>query len=170
MAGTRPSGTSYGCTEPVQHLQDELTCSICCEVFQHPLILDCGHSFCRACITRCREEASAHVSWPQCRSPSSQNNFRPNWQLANVVERAKQLNEQLCTVLMRCPCPPGSSKGHNSLPPPPLLPGKQGMPCHGGAWLTVARSFSAWPHSALCTKSHPLGCGDPVWRAAGWRA
>ncbi|XP_025055604.1 zinc finger protein RFP-like [Alligator sinensis] len=80
---------------PVQHLQDELTCSICCEIFQRPVILDCGHSFCRACITQCRDEADAHVSCPQCRSPSSQNNFRPNWQLANVVEKAKQLNEQV---------------------------------------------------------------------------
>uniref|UniRef100_A0A5F8G4R5 RING-type domain-containing protein n=1 Tax=Monodelphis domestica TaxID=13616 RepID=A0A5F8G4R5_MONDO len=36
-------------------LHGEVTCSICLELFQDPVSIECGHSFCRSCIARCWE-------------------------------------------------------------------------------------------------------------------
>uniref|UniRef100_A0A8D0GAT2 Zinc finger protein RFP-like n=1 Tax=Sphenodon punctatus TaxID=8508 RepID=A0A8D0GAT2_SPHPU len=76
---------------PVENLQQEATCSICLECFTDPVSFDCGHSFCRACIARCSGRSKKNVSCPQCRTPSRKRNFRPNRELRNVVEIAKQL-------------------------------------------------------------------------------
>ncbi|CAM5098218.1 unnamed protein product [Natator depressus] len=40
---------------PVESLQEEATCPICLEYFTHPVTLECGHNFCRACIAQCWE-------------------------------------------------------------------------------------------------------------------
>ncbi|KFM07190.1 Tripartite motif-containing protein 7, partial [Aptenodytes forsteri] len=34
-----------------ESLQDKASCSICLELFQGPVSIHCGHSFCQACIT-----------------------------------------------------------------------------------------------------------------------
>ncbi|XP_074975530.1 zinc finger protein RFP-like [Caretta caretta] len=82
---------------PMESLQDEASCPICLEYFQDPVIIDCGHNFCRGCISRCWEGSDSEVSCPQCRETAQQRNFRPNRQLANVVEIAKQLSFQAGT-------------------------------------------------------------------------
>uniref|UniRef100_A0A8C3SGM5 Uncharacterized protein n=1 Tax=Chelydra serpentina TaxID=8475 RepID=A0A8C3SGM5_CHESE len=61
-------------------LRDEATCSICLSFYKDPVSLDCGHSFCRACIAQCWEGSDPART------------LRPNRQLANVVEIAKQLS------------------------------------------------------------------------------
>ncbi|XP_034645002.1 E3 ubiquitin-protein ligase TRIM39-like isoform X2 [Trachemys scripta elegans] len=79
---------------PVESLREEATCPICLEYFKDPVIIDCGHNFCRACITQCWEGSDTAVSCPQCRETVQQGNLRPNRQLANVVEIAKWLSLQ----------------------------------------------------------------------------
>ncbi|XP_037769206.1 E3 ubiquitin-protein ligase TRIM39 isoform X1 [Chelonia mydas] len=79
---------------PVESLQEEATCPICLEYFKAPVILDCGHNFCRLCVTQCWQGSDANFSCPQCREILQHRNFRPNRQLANVVELAKQLRLQ----------------------------------------------------------------------------
>uniref|UniRef100_A0A8C3S2K0 Zinc finger protein RFP-like n=1 Tax=Chelydra serpentina TaxID=8475 RepID=A0A8C3S2K0_CHESE len=74
---------------PVESLQEEATCPICLEYFKDPLIIDCGHNFCRACIAQCWEGSATAASCPQCRETVQQGNLRPNRQLANMVEIAK---------------------------------------------------------------------------------
>uniref|UniRef100_A0A8C0H0R6 Zinc finger protein RFP-like n=1 Tax=Chelonoidis abingdonii TaxID=106734 RepID=A0A8C0H0R6_CHEAB len=76
---------------PVESLQEEATCPICLEYFTEPVILECGHNFCRACIAQCWEGPATAASCPQCRETVQQRNLRPNRQLANVTEIAKQL-------------------------------------------------------------------------------
>ncbi|XP_071329118.1 zinc-binding protein A33-like [Trachinotus anak] len=44
---------------------DDLTCSICLKIFSDPVILLCGHSFCRDCITL---SLSSLPQCPQCRA------------------------------------------------------------------------------------------------------
>ncbi|KAM5299092.1 E3 ubiquitin-protein ligase TRIM7 [Ctenodactylus gundi] len=79
-------------------LQGEATCSICLELFREPVSLECGHSFCRACIARCWEPAGAGgpgaavtrappgpLPCPQCREPALPGHLRPNRQLASVA-------------------------------------------------------------------------------------
>uniref|UniRef100_A0A452HXU8 RING-type E3 ubiquitin transferase n=1 Tax=Gopherus agassizii TaxID=38772 RepID=A0A452HXU8_9SAUR len=80
---------------PVESLQEEATCPICLEYFKAPVILDCGHNFCRLCVTQCWQGSNANFSCPQCREILQHRNFRPNRQLANVVELAKQLRLQV---------------------------------------------------------------------------
>ncbi|XP_044840065.1 zinc finger protein RFP-like [Mauremys mutica] len=79
---------------PVESLQEEATCPICLEYFKDPVIIDCGHNFCRACIAQCWEGANTDISCPQCRETVQQGNLRPNRQLANVIEIAKRLSLQ----------------------------------------------------------------------------
>ncbi|XP_044837301.1 zinc finger protein RFP-like [Mauremys mutica] len=79
---------------PVERLQEEATCPVCLEYFTEPVTLECGHNFCRACISQCWEGSDTAASCPQCRETVQQGNLRPNRQLANVVEIAKRLSLQ----------------------------------------------------------------------------
>uniref|UniRef100_A0A8C0HGF5 Zinc finger protein RFP-like n=1 Tax=Chelonoidis abingdonii TaxID=106734 RepID=A0A8C0HGF5_CHEAB len=79
---------------PVQSLQKEATCPICQEYFTEPVTLECGHNFCRACISQCWEGSDTDISCPQCRETVQRRNLRPNRQLANMVEIAKLLSLQ----------------------------------------------------------------------------
>ncbi|KAJ1134264.1 hypothetical protein NDU88_000717 [Pleurodeles waltl] len=74
------------------NLQEEATCSICLEYFTNPVTIDCGHNFCRSCITRSWEGRDGNFPCPQCRETSPGKNLRPNRQLGNIVNIAKQLH------------------------------------------------------------------------------
>uniref|UniRef100_A0A8C3H9H7 Zinc finger protein RFP-like n=1 Tax=Chrysemys picta bellii TaxID=8478 RepID=A0A8C3H9H7_CHRPI len=80
---------------PVESLQEEATCPVCLEYFTEPVILECGHNFCQACISQCWEGSDTAASCPQCRETVQQGNLRPNRQLANMVEIAKRLSLQV---------------------------------------------------------------------------
>ncbi|XP_039374256.1 zinc finger protein RFP-like [Mauremys reevesii] len=79
---------------PVESLQKEATCPVCLEYFTEPVILECGHNLCRACISQCWDGSATAASCPQGRQTVQQGNLRPNRQLANMVEIAKQLSLQ----------------------------------------------------------------------------
>ncbi|XP_014814358.1 PREDICTED: zinc finger protein RFP-like isoform X2 [Calidris pugnax] len=79
---------------PEEILRDEACCSVCLEIFQDPVSIHCGHSFCRSCITGIWEGLTTNFSCPQCRETVSQKSLRPNWELANMIEAAKRLNMQ----------------------------------------------------------------------------
>ncbi|XP_044838441.1 zinc finger protein RFP-like [Mauremys mutica] len=79
---------------PMESLQKEATCPVCLEYFTEPVILECGHNFCRACVSQCWEGSDTAASCPQCRQTVQQRNLRPNRQLANMVEIAKRLSLQ----------------------------------------------------------------------------
>uniref|UniRef100_A0A452GPC4 RING-type domain-containing protein n=1 Tax=Gopherus agassizii TaxID=38772 RepID=A0A452GPC4_9SAUR len=76
------------------HPIEEATCPICLEYFKDPVIIECGHNFCRACIAQCWEGSDTAASCPQCRETVQQRNLRPNRKLANMVEITKRLNLQ----------------------------------------------------------------------------
>ncbi|XP_015270896.1 PREDICTED: tripartite motif-containing protein 7-like [Gekko japonicus] len=81
---------------PAQELCEEASCSICLDYFRDPVsIAECGHSFCRACLTRSWGESwNDKPACPQCRRRTREGSLRPNWQLANLVEVAKKLSLQ----------------------------------------------------------------------------
>ncbi|CAM4666919.1 unnamed protein product [Caretta caretta] len=79
---------------PVESLQEEVTCPVCLEYFTHPVTLECGHNFCRACIAQCWEGPDTAASCPQCRETVQQRNLRPNVLLGDMVEIAKRLSFQ----------------------------------------------------------------------------
>uniref|UniRef100_G1KK44 Zinc finger protein RFP-like n=1 Tax=Anolis carolinensis TaxID=28377 RepID=G1KK44_ANOCA len=79
--------------DPLQDLCEEATCSVCLDYFNDPVILDCGHNFCRACLTQTWEKpGNTETSCPQCREIVSQKNLRTNPLLANFVEITKKLS------------------------------------------------------------------------------
>ncbi|XP_030399631.1 zinc finger protein RFP-like [Gopherus evgoodei] len=80
---------------PVESLQKEARCPVCLEYFTEPVTLECGHNFCRACVSQCWEGSDTAASCPQCRETVQQGNLRPNRQLANMVEIAKRLSLQV---------------------------------------------------------------------------
>ncbi|XP_044838493.1 tripartite motif-containing protein 10-like [Mauremys mutica] len=77
----------------IQELQEAVICSVCLAYFNDPVILKCGHNFCRSCITQyCQEsETSPPYPCPQCREPFRAGEFQPNGVLRNVVEIAKKI-------------------------------------------------------------------------------
>uniref|UniRef100_A0A674J777 Uncharacterized protein n=1 Tax=Terrapene triunguis TaxID=2587831 RepID=A0A674J777_9SAUR len=82
-------------TKQVKDLQEAVICSICLDYFNDPVILKCGHNFCRVCITQyCKDsKISPFYSCPQCREWFRKGEFHPNWQLRNVVDIAKKIPE-----------------------------------------------------------------------------
>ncbi|XP_041068177.1 zinc-binding protein A33-like [Carcharodon carcharias] len=69
---------------------EDLNCPICLDFFTHPVTLDCGHNFCRSCITQCWEKKEIN-SCPECREVFSELTLRVNRVLANLAEKARKL-------------------------------------------------------------------------------
>ncbi|XP_070792706.1 E3 ubiquitin-protein ligase TRIM39-like [Pituophis catenifer annectens] len=75
----------------LQDLVGEATCSICLDFFQDPvLISECGHNFCRGCLTRSWGTSESEASCPQCRQTFGILSLLPNRQLARMVEEARR--------------------------------------------------------------------------------
>lgn len=76
-------------------LTDEVNCPICQGTLREPVTIDCGHNFCRICLTRYLEIPSPDPeeppTCPLCKEPFRPGSFRPNWQLASVVENIERL-------------------------------------------------------------------------------
>ncbi|XP_055972116.1 tripartite motif-containing protein 6 [Sorex fumeus] len=76
-------------------IQEEVTCPICLELLTEPLSIDCGHSFCQACITANHEESvtdqEGMSSCPVCQISYQPTNLRPNRHLANIAERLREV-------------------------------------------------------------------------------
>ncbi|XP_069100341.1 zinc-binding protein A33-like isoform X1 [Pleurodeles waltl] len=67
---------------------DDLICSVCNYLFQEPVLLRCGHSFCRVCVSG-TGEGQLRGTCPICMSEFSRGKFTPIKTLANLVERVK---------------------------------------------------------------------------------
>ncbi|XP_074192001.1 tripartite motif-containing protein 5 isoform X2 [Rhinolophus sinicus] len=79
----------------VLHIQEELTCPICLGLLTEPLSLECGHSFCKACITADNKEPviaqKEERLCPVCRFSYHPGDLRPNRTVANIVERLREV-------------------------------------------------------------------------------
>ncbi|XP_059826182.1 nuclear factor 7, brain-like isoform X2 [Hypanus sabinus] len=75
----------------VESLTEEAICPICLDFFTDPVTLECGHNFCRSCITR-RWETEERNSCPECRELFADSTLRVNRALANLAEKARNLN------------------------------------------------------------------------------
>ncbi|XP_072892881.1 uncharacterized protein [Hemitrygon akajei] len=69
----------------------EVICPICLDFFTDPVSLECGHYFCRSCITRCWEREERN-SCPECREEFADRSLKGNRVLANLSEKARKLN------------------------------------------------------------------------------
>uniref|UniRef100_A0A8C4TGP4 E3 ubiquitin/ISG15 ligase TRIM25-like n=1 Tax=Erpetoichthys calabaricus TaxID=27687 RepID=A0A8C4TGP4_ERPCA len=72
---------------------DALTCSICLDILKHPVSLQCGHSFCLACITDSWDQAGV-CRCPHCRKTFTQRlDLCINIHLANAVEKLNMASQ-----------------------------------------------------------------------------
>ncbi|XP_023359848.1 E3 ubiquitin-protein ligase TRIM11 isoform X1 [Sarcophilus harrisii] len=115
------------------NLQEEATCAICLDYFTDPVMTDCGHNFCRECISRCWGQADGAFPCPECREMSPQSNLRPNRPLAKMAEMARQLHPP-------SPVPQGLCGKHRE-PLKLFCEEDQALLC-----LTCERSRDHWTH------------------------
>ncbi|XP_068129253.1 E3 ubiquitin-protein ligase TRIM11-like [Hyperolius riggenbachi] len=94
-------------------LREELLCPICMSIYTEPVMLRCGHNFCRACVTRVldTQQRSRGYSCPQCREgfeerPELQKN-RTVGNIVNVLSYQPQPSEcgTMCTYCIFSPVP-----------------------------------------------------------------
>ncbi|XP_043942828.1 zinc-binding protein A33-like [Protopterus annectens] len=76
-----------------EYLDEDLVCSVCLDLFEDPVILECGHNFCRSCIDKVwdREEI---LSCPECRADCPVKRYTINRLLAKMVGKAQVKQEE----------------------------------------------------------------------------
>ncbi|XP_032898973.1 nuclear factor 7, brain-like [Amblyraja radiata] len=72
---------------------EELLCAVCLDFFTDPVTLQCGHTFCRPCVTRCWERQRTG-SCPVCRRPGPAKDLRGSRALRNLADRARELSRR----------------------------------------------------------------------------
>uniref|UniRef100_UPI00398E9E10 zinc-binding protein A33-like n=1 Tax=Pristiophorus japonicus TaxID=55135 RepID=UPI00398E9E10 len=77
--------------QQTESYNDDLNCSICLDFFTDPVSLECGHNFCRSCITQCWEKMEIN-SCPECREKFPDINLRVSWALASLAEKARKFS------------------------------------------------------------------------------
>ncbi|XP_074061951.1 tripartite motif-containing protein 43-like [Macrotis lagotis] len=79
-------------------LQRELTCRICRMYFSQPVTIDCGHSFCRACLSRSWRVEAMDFSCPECRQLCQIRQFP---ELNVSLEKLTDIGSQLSSYLLQ---------------------------------------------------------------------
>ncbi|XP_063286900.1 E3 ubiquitin/ISG15 ligase TRIM25-like [Pelobates fuscus] len=94
-------------------LLEELNCSICLNIYSDPIILSCGHNFCRACIGSVldSQEGSGVYSCPECRAEYQQRPaLQRNLKLCKIAEHFHSIYPEqdsgiVCTYCVYTPVP-----------------------------------------------------------------
>ncbi|CAM4683938.1 unnamed protein product [Lepidochelys kempii] len=72
----------------MEQLWEDVTCSICWNVFSDPVSIECGHNFCRGCLSTHWSQISAQGHrCPECRASCSRNRMIPDTRVRNLVEK-----------------------------------------------------------------------------------
>ncbi|XP_032903311.1 zinc-binding protein A33-like [Amblyraja radiata] len=80
--------------DPVASWTEEVVCPICLDLFTDPVTLECGHNFCRSCITQ-SWDSERRNSCPECREVFTDRTLRVNRALAKLSEKARALSLNL---------------------------------------------------------------------------
>ncbi|XP_064411118.1 zinc-binding protein A33-like [Latimeria chalumnae] len=70
-------------------LEDEMTCSVCQELFKDPVTLRCGHNFCQECVCE-YWKGKTTPACPICRAGSTTSDLITNHTLRNIVDSYKK--------------------------------------------------------------------------------
>nr|XP_060636134.1 zinc-binding protein A33-like [Anolis sagrei ordinatus] len=81
----------------VEDFAEDLRCSICLELFLDPVMLECGHNYCQACITRFWAEIPVNggadvplPTCPECRREIPDGKFTANRVLGQLARKAME--------------------------------------------------------------------------------
>eukprot|EP01132_Coremiostelium_polycephalum_P000656 gene656-811_t len=90
----------------VANLTEELTCSICFEFYDKPLILPCSHSFCKKCIEQVAGNKTV-LTCPLCRtqlklSERGIDDIPVNNTISNIVETLRDTNQNCPKICDHC--------------------------------------------------------------------
>lgn len=85
--------------DTMEQLEEELTCPICCGLFEDPRVLLCSHSFCKKCLEGLLEgnrgpAFRAPFKCPTCRKESPHNganSLQINYSLRGIVEKYSKI-------------------------------------------------------------------------------
>ncbi|XP_069077113.1 E3 ubiquitin-protein ligase TRIM39-like [Pleurodeles waltl] len=78
--------------DPRARLQEEVTCSICMELYTDPVTLDCGHNFCLSCLRKFVNNEDLEIACPECKHDfDRKKEMKPNKRFGNIVEMVKEL-------------------------------------------------------------------------------
>ncbi|XP_062905824.1 E3 ubiquitin-protein ligase TRIM39-like [Mobula hypostoma] len=75
----------------LENIINETICSICLEFYTEPVMIDCGHNFCKQCILDYWEKQKGNITCPKCRQQFTQPNTRLNRFAASMVESVRKL-------------------------------------------------------------------------------
>nr|XP_014339582.1 PREDICTED: zinc-binding protein A33-like [Latimeria chalumnae] len=73
------------------NLEEDLTCSICYEIFTDPVTLQCGHNFCKKCVCEYWKQSCTR-SCSICRAPST-TDLKINIILHSITDALKEKSE-----------------------------------------------------------------------------
>ncbi|XP_078422536.1 nuclear factor 7, brain-like [Cetorhinus maximus] len=73
---------------------EEVNCPVCLDFFDDPVSLECGHNFCRSCITLCWAQEERNPC-PECREEFPDRKLTVNRVLARLAEKARKLKLNL---------------------------------------------------------------------------
>ncbi|XP_078272480.1 zinc-binding protein A33-like [Rhinoraja longicauda] len=77
--------------DQVESLTEEIVCPVCLDFFTDPVTLECGHNFCRSCITQSWDREGRN-SCPECGEVFTDRTLRVNRALARLAEKARTLS------------------------------------------------------------------------------
>ncbi|XP_034624753.1 LOW QUALITY PROTEIN: RING finger protein 112-like [Trachemys scripta elegans] len=76
----------------MEQLREDVTCSICLDVLNDPVSIECGHNFCRGCLSIHWSKVSAQGRrCPECRAPCSGGRMIPDTRVKSLVEKFTEL-------------------------------------------------------------------------------
>ncbi|XP_073491847.1 nuclear factor 7, brain-like isoform X1 [Aquarana catesbeiana] len=91
---------------------EELTCLLCNELFKDPVMVECGHNFCRNCIDKSWEGRDSFTC-PDCKEVITDKRYTTNRALANLVKKtvgsaatvtpSKPTEKEKARPLEKCP-------------------------------------------------------------------
>ncbi|XP_020849725.1 putative E3 ubiquitin-protein ligase TRIML1 [Phascolarctos cinereus] len=83
----------------IAHLKYELTCAICLDYFTEPVLVPCGHTFCKACLLQCWEEAPTRGICPECKTVNESRHFIANLDVENLTLTGKLIRPHLLQMV-----------------------------------------------------------------------